>query len=289
MGPLISAGSSATPCSGYVDDVEVAFTGSGARRGRGFWLPPTVVLSDDPAEPDLARGGVRAGRRGDAVRRRGRGGRAGQRHASTGCRARSSPATSAGRCGSRAGSRPATSASTRTRRCATGRRSAASSSPASAASSARTRRTRSPRRRTSSSPRLSSAVDDRSPATARHDHRKDQHGRTPRRQGRRGHRRVLGHRPGDRAPLRRGGRARSSSATSTTSAGRGSSAELGRRDVRARRRHRQGPGRRAVRARRRTPTARSTSRSTTPASPRRRTTRSSTPTSTPGGGCRRST
>ena len=39
-----------------------------------------------------------------------------------------------------------------TRRCATGRRSAATSSPASAASSVRTPRWRSPRRRTSSSP-----------------------------------------------------------------------------------------------------------------------------------------
>ena len=44
-------------------------------------------------------------------------------------------------------------------RCATGRRSAATSSPASAASSARTRRTRSPRRRTSSSPTSTTALD----------------------------------------------------------------------------------------------------------------------------------
>ena len=44
---------------------------------------------------------------------------------STGCPARSGPATSAGRCGCPRASRPATSASTRTRRCATGPRSAA--------------------------------------------------------------------------------------------------------------------------------------------------------------------
>ena len=68
---------------------------------------------------------------------------------STACPARSGPATSAARCASRAASRPATCRSTRTRRCATGRRSAGSSSPASAASWARTPRRRSPRPRTS--------------------------------------------------------------------------------------------------------------------------------------------
>ena len=34
---------------GYLDEVDVAFTRSGARRLDGFWLPPTVVLADDPA------------------------------------------------------------------------------------------------------------------------------------------------------------------------------------------------------------------------------------------------
>ena len=85
---------------------------------------------------------------------------------------------------------------------------------------------------------------------------------------------------------------RSSSATSTTSAATswsGSSAA-----PRSRRTSHvdvteQGRGRRAVPRPPRTPTARSTSPSTTPASRRPRTTRSWTPTSTPGGGCRRST
>ena len=47
MGPLISAGA-ARPCQGYLDEAEVAFTGS-APGGDGFWVPPTVVLADDPA------------------------------------------------------------------------------------------------------------------------------------------------------------------------------------------------------------------------------------------------
>ena len=46
MGPLISAGQRET-VRGFVDDVEVAFTGS-APDGPGFWYPPTVVLADDP-------------------------------------------------------------------------------------------------------------------------------------------------------------------------------------------------------------------------------------------------
>ena len=48
----------------------MAFAGS-APGGDGFWVPPSVVLADDPADADLARGGLRARRRGDAVRRRG--------------------------------------------------------------------------------------------------------------------------------------------------------------------------------------------------------------------------
>jgi betaine-aldehyde dehydrogenase len=48
MGPLISAQQQAT-VTGYLDDVEVAFTGP-APDLDGFWVPPTVVLSDDPAE-----------------------------------------------------------------------------------------------------------------------------------------------------------------------------------------------------------------------------------------------
>ena len=48
MGPLISAQQRAT-VTGYLDDVEVAFAGP-APDLDGFWVPPTVVLSDDPAE-----------------------------------------------------------------------------------------------------------------------------------------------------------------------------------------------------------------------------------------------
>jgi acyl-CoA reductase-like NAD-dependent aldehyde dehydrogenase len=44
MGPLISAEQRAT-VQGFVDEVDVAFTGS-APDGRGFWFPPTVVLAD---------------------------------------------------------------------------------------------------------------------------------------------------------------------------------------------------------------------------------------------------
>ena len=137
MGPLISAQQKATvhrlPRRGGRWRSRArrrAATASGCRR--------RVVTTEDADGPDLARGGLRPGRRGDAVRRRGARRRAGQRHASTACPARSSPATSAAGCGSRGRSRPATSASTRTRRCATGRRSAATSSPASAGSSVRT-------------------------------------------------------------------------------------------------------------------------------------------------------
>lgn len=48
MGPLISAAQKAT-VQGYVDDVEVAFSGS-RPDGPGFWFAPTVVLTDDPSE-----------------------------------------------------------------------------------------------------------------------------------------------------------------------------------------------------------------------------------------------
>ncbi|CUR57681.1 betaine aldehyde dehydrogenase, NAD-dependent [metagenome] len=46
MGPLISAGQQAT-VQGYLDEVEVAFAGSHPG-GDGFWVPPSVVLTDDP-------------------------------------------------------------------------------------------------------------------------------------------------------------------------------------------------------------------------------------------------
>jgi acyl-CoA reductase-like NAD-dependent aldehyde dehydrogenase len=44
MGPLISAHQKET-VQGFIDEVEVAFTGS-APEGDGFWVPPTVVLAD---------------------------------------------------------------------------------------------------------------------------------------------------------------------------------------------------------------------------------------------------
>ena len=46
MGPLISAQQRST-VEGYLTDVEVAFTGT-RPAGDGFWVPPTVVLADDP-------------------------------------------------------------------------------------------------------------------------------------------------------------------------------------------------------------------------------------------------
>ncbi len=49
MGPLISARQKES-VSRYLDAVELAFTGS-MPDSDGFWLPPTVVLADDPAMP----------------------------------------------------------------------------------------------------------------------------------------------------------------------------------------------------------------------------------------------
>ncbi len=48
MGPLISAAQRDT-VAGFVDEAEVAFTGS-APDGAGFWFAPTVVLADDPQQ-----------------------------------------------------------------------------------------------------------------------------------------------------------------------------------------------------------------------------------------------
>ena len=47
MGPLISAQQQAT-VRGYLDEVEVAFAGS-TPGGAGFWVPPSVVTTEDPA------------------------------------------------------------------------------------------------------------------------------------------------------------------------------------------------------------------------------------------------
>ncbi len=51
MGPLISAGQRET-VQGFLDGVDVAFTGSAPSGGEwdgGFWMPPTVVLNEDPS------------------------------------------------------------------------------------------------------------------------------------------------------------------------------------------------------------------------------------------------
>ena len=48
MGPLISANQRNT-VQGFLDEVEVAFTGS-APGGDGFWVPPTVVLADSTGQ-----------------------------------------------------------------------------------------------------------------------------------------------------------------------------------------------------------------------------------------------
>lgn len=48
MGPLISAGQR-DAVQGFVDEAEVAFTGS-MPDGPGYWFAPTVVLADDPSQ-----------------------------------------------------------------------------------------------------------------------------------------------------------------------------------------------------------------------------------------------
>ena len=145
--------------------------------------------------------------------------------------------------GRRAASRPATSSSTRTRRCATRRRSAGSSSPASAASSGPTPSTPSPRSRTSSSPPTDST--DCTERTVTWQAGCD--GKVAV---------VTGGCSGiglaTVAPVRRGGRAGRRSATSTPRGGPRIADELGGTFV-AGRRHRRRAGRGAVRRRRRQP------------------------------------
>ena len=126
------------------------------RAGRAGLLVPADRPHPDATRPTARctrRSSARSSRRRRSTTRPTRS--ASRTTATSACPVRSGRATSAARCGSAAASRPATSASTRTRRCATGRRSAGSSRPASAANSARTRRSRSPRPRTSSSRRRS--------------------------------------------------------------------------------------------------------------------------------------
>ena len=195
MGPLVSAGQRDT-VRGFVEGprtpatppVDVAFRGT-APEGAGWWYPPTVVLPERPDGPGLARGGLRAGRGGHAVRRRGGRGRARPTTRPTACPGRSGRATWAARSGWPVASRPGTSRSTATARCATRRPFGGfkASRPRPRAR-ARTRSTRSPRSRTSSSaPR----------------HQETSHGRQARGQGRGRHRRLLRHRVGDGAAVRR--------------------------------------------------------------------------------------
>ena len=50
MGPLISAGQR-DRVQGYLDGADVAFAGSVPSGGDGFWMPPTVVMPRDDADP----------------------------------------------------------------------------------------------------------------------------------------------------------------------------------------------------------------------------------------------
>ena len=121
MGPLISA-PIATVAS-YVAGADVAFTGT-RRPATGGGSRP---LSCSPARPATRTGARRSsGRCCRSCRSVTRPRRSSwPTTPSTGSPARCGPATLAGRCACPGPWRPATSASTRTRRCATGRRSVA--------------------------------------------------------------------------------------------------------------------------------------------------------------------
>ena len=284
MGPLVSAAAARLGAAATSTSVERRVRRAARPTAPGFWLPPTVVAADDTDERGLARGGLRPGRRGDAVRRRGRGGRAGQRHRVRPVRLDLHQRPRPRRCGSRAASRPATSASTRhsvgALLDAVRRLQAVRPRPRARPGRARTR---SPRRRTSSSP------------TDRTDPR-PQEGTQPWQDASRARSpsspeaaRGIG-----LATVRRfveeGARVVIGDIDDARGRGAGRRARRRRRgDVRPRRRDRQGRGRRAVPdrqghlrlGRHRLQQRRHLAR--------RRTTRSSTPTSTPGAGCRRST
>ena len=71
MGPLISRGQWERVASYVPDDAPVAFRGSGAGRP-GLLVPADGADADRPAGPRAHRGDLRPGRRGRALRRRGR-------------------------------------------------------------------------------------------------------------------------------------------------------------------------------------------------------------------------
>ena len=79
MGPLISA-AHAGPGRRPTSTARRSPSPARCPEGPGFWYPPTVLLADSPGRPALARGDLRPGRLGAAVRRRGRRGPARQRH-----------------------------------------------------------------------------------------------------------------------------------------------------------------------------------------------------------------
>ena len=83
-GPADLGRAAARRSTGYLSDVEVAFAGSAPDVGR-LLVAADRGAADDPAAADLARGGLRSGRRGDAVRRRGGGGARWPTTPSTGC------------------------------------------------------------------------------------------------------------------------------------------------------------------------------------------------------------
>ena len=122
-GPARSRRRTATPSRPSSTARDVAFRGS-APEGDGFWFAPTVVLAE-PRRPHRAGGGLRPGRRGAAVRRRGRRDPPRERHDLRARRVDLDREPRPRHPRRRAASRAACCRSTRTRRCATGRRSAA--------------------------------------------------------------------------------------------------------------------------------------------------------------------
>ena len=115
MGPLISAAHRETVAS--LRRRRRRSSAARRRTGTGFWFPCTLVEATND-DRDRARGGVRPGRGGDPVRRRGRRDPPSPTTRRTASRARSGRETARARCASPARSRPACSRSTRTRRCA---------------------------------------------------------------------------------------------------------------------------------------------------------------------------